>query len=59
MTSAKHSIFAGGKGQKDPLSITPETVAEGKKAGVRFTDSMSAGSEQPGRTGNVQPLSQA
>jgi mono/diheme cytochrome c family protein len=57
MTSAKHSIFVGGKGQRNPLSTTPETVAEGKEAfshycvachgmdgqntGVPFADSMS------------------
>lgn len=57
MTNAKHWIFVGNRGQKNPLPSTPETIAEGKEAfshycvachgmdgqntGVPFADSMS------------------
>lgn len=32
MVSAKHSFLVGGKNQKNPLPVTPETIADGKDA---------------------------
>lgn len=32
ITSAKHHVFIGNKGQKNPLPTTPSTIADGKEA---------------------------
>jgi mono/diheme cytochrome c family protein len=32
VTSAKHLVFVGNKGQKNPLPSTPATIADGKEA---------------------------
>lgn len=32
MVSAKHSFLVGGKKDKNPLTATPETIADGKEA---------------------------